>query len=69
MRVPVWRISRKALPPRSLLLRHSETAAFPRDPVPFASVAALMVAVALAARCIPARRATKVDPLVALRYQ
>jgi len=37
--------------------------------VTFAAVAALMTAVVLAASLIPARRAMRVDPTVALRYE
>ena len=41
----------------------------PRDPATMTAVAFTLAAVAGLASYVPARRATKIDPIVALRYE
>jgi putative ABC transport system permease protein len=49
---------------RSLLFEIS-----PNDPITIGVIALLVIVVAVLASYIPARRATRVDPMVALRYE
>jgi|SRR5579859_473103 len=53
----------------SRVMTHMLVGVSPSDPVTYISVAALLIAVTLLACWIPARRAMRVDPIVALRYE
>ena len=55
-----------------VLTRFLQTMLFdvkPTDPITFAGISALLAAAAFAACFVPARRATRVDPLIALRHE
>ena len=51
------------------LLEHSVEGMQPAEPLTFAIMIAVLVAAALLASFVPARRASRVDPLVALKYE
>jgi predicted permease len=53
----------------SRLLTHLVPSVQPNDPLTLAAVAGLLLGVALVASLLPARRAMRVDPIVALRYE
>jgi ABC-type antimicrobial peptide transport system permease subunit len=53
----------------SQLLEHILFGVEPRDPATFAGIAGILAATGLLACAVPARRASRVDPMVALRHE
>jgi len=53
----------------SSLLRHQLFEVSPTDPKTFAAIGTLLFVVAMLASWVPARRATRVDPVRALRQE
>jgi len=53
----------------SRLMSHMLYGVKPDDPLTFGTVAAVLGLAALAAICVPARRATRIDPMAALRQE
>src|SRR6266508_648440 len=53
----------------SVIMRSRLHGLSPFDPVAYLGVAAVLTVAGLAASYVPARRATRVDPVVALRYE
>jgi ABC-type antimicrobial peptide transport system permease subunit len=53
----------------SRLIRSQLYGVTPHDPLALAAAVAVLVAVALTAAWLPARRAAKIDPMVALRHE
>jgi ABC-type antimicrobial peptide transport system permease subunit len=51
------------------LLANQTWGVSPTDPLTFAAVVAVVIAVGVTACLLPARRATRVDPMVALRHE
>src|SRR5258708_39909200 len=58
-----------ALVPAARLIRAMLFGVTPADPVTIVSAASAMLGAALLAACGPARRASRVDPMAALRYE
>jgi len=55
--------------PLALLLRSAVQGVRPLDPLTFVAVPALLAAVALSAMWMPTRRASRIEPAQALRYE